>query len=210
MLCAPQNTTSCFTFPGGAGLANTDAVVYVSNASKLPDGSAACVAGEDRAVGGWCVLDPTDSRPIATFINWCPDGLAQLSSPALLPGLVDTAVHEMMHGLGFTRTLFDHYVDASTGIALGSANTVAVDASGAVQLTTPSVRLLASSYFRCTSLKGLPLETNGGSATAGSHQNQAIVPVSWTGDVPGSLTEWGVPSSWTAPVRARARARRST
>eukprot|EP00854_Cymbomonas_tetramitiformis_P029047 gene29047-36110_t len=97
----------------------------------------------------------------AVFANFCPDYLT--TDADSYGDLVDTAIHEIMHGLFFTSDLFQYYID-SDGNALGES--AVTDGS---QIISSNVVTKAQEQFDCTSVTGAALENEGGSGTSGSH-----------------------------------------
>ncbi|KAK3240115.1 hypothetical protein CYMTET_50018 [Cymbomonas tetramitiformis] len=98
----------CTTLPGGAGVPDTDYILYVTAAD-----TEVC-AGQTVGIGGHCIQDPSNLRPLAGFVNFCPAYLQYSSSSSLdeWAGLLDTAVHELLHGLAFSAYLFNDFIDS--------------------------------------------------------------------------------------------------
>eukprot|EP00899_Mesostigma_viride_P026306 jgi/Mesvir1/6860/Mv09031-RA.1 len=93
---------------------------------------------------------------------------------------LNTAVHELVHVLGFSSSLFPYYRDptgkprnprdVSGALIPGSdTNVVQRAGDGVSRLITPKVVEAAQSQLDCTTLTGAALENVGGPATASSH-----------------------------------------
>ena len=176
---------------GGTGAANADTLVYVTANSTL-----SCQPGV-LAYATPCYLDQMD-RPIVGNINFCID--APFSGS--ISDQQKVALHEVLHVLGFSASLFSFYrdengqprtprcpdaagctdqdppgyppYDPSTRRFAVSPSTVS--AQGSLQyLVTPSVRAVAQAYYGCGSLPGAPLEDIGGASTAGSHWKERLL-----------------------------------
>ena len=85
--------TGCTTSPAGAGASNTDFVLYVSAVS-----TASC-SGGTLAYAATCQRDQND-RPIFGYANFCPASLDTAAAAWLTQR--STAVHEILHALGFS------------------------------------------------------------------------------------------------------------
>lgn len=89
----------------GAGVDDADYILYISaNQTVCPSGSYTTVV-----FAGACQIESTLDRPIAGYINFCPDSLEGI--PDYL--LFDVAKHEMFHALAFSTDLFPFWRDSS-------------------------------------------------------------------------------------------------
>lgn len=70
---------------------------------------------------GYCTLDPTSNRPLAGFANFCPNALTD--EPDAFQAQLETAVHEALHALAFSSTLFSQFI-GKDGQPLGRQNVV--------------------------------------------------------------------------------------
>eukprot|EP01137_Pigoraptor_chileana_P037188 Opistho-2@33885 len=176
------NAGSCSYQAGGAGVAGADLVLYVR--SKFTPN--ACVpGGYVLAYAAPCRKDQLD-RTVAGYINFCPDRLS--ADPNDWDDQVATAVHEMMHVLGFSSYGFAYFRDengtprttrdglgnppVSNGAYVAGSSTVGTftERGGTVKkLVTPAVVREARAHFGCSTLNGAELENQGGSGSAISH-----------------------------------------
>ncbi|GAM24680.1 hypothetical protein SAMD00019534_078550 [Acytostelium subglobosum LB1] len=129
------------------------------------------------------VTPSTFSRPLAGVINFNPRFYNQLlnsANPLSFKEYVMVGLHEMIHALGFTSSLFDSYIDQSTGDTYANGAAMAVTRTGRTPLgrsysyqkyavTTPNVVSFVQSHYKCAAAEYAELEDYGGSGTANSH-----------------------------------------
>jgi hypothetical protein len=171
---APQN---CLDVPVPTGL-NGGAYDYYLFITARPSSTATVFASALP-----CVFAAGDRKPIMGIINFNPASYQSSNVVQTLRKQQQAALHEMVHALGFTSTLFGSWVDSrltpypqvyspapfTTGLA--------ADPSGASStqpnfLSTPGVTSFTRTQFGCSSLSGARLENNGGVGTWGSHWEQ--------------------------------------
>ena len=145
-----------------------------------------------------CYLSPRDGRPTvgAYILNF-----AFLKTTTLYQFLYfSTFAHEFTHILGFSNDLFTRYVDLTTGAKLTnviSASTI-ISNDGTRSETfqfviTNDVVQYARQYYNCPTLKGVPLENDGGEGSAGSHWEKLFLPTEYmnpTVENPGIISEF--------------------
>ena len=95
--------------PAGRGLPNTDFLLYVTAVDEPY-----CQGGGVLAMGAACELDPWSGRPLSGNANFCPRTL-RVATPtdgsSNAWGMqLDTAIHEALHTLGFSASLFPSFV----------------------------------------------------------------------------------------------------
>ncbi|KAK3248684.1 hypothetical protein CYMTET_41858 [Cymbomonas tetramitiformis] len=157
--CSSTTSCSCANHQGGSGLVDKDVVVYVTADERaLPCSSNAI------AIGGHCLQDMEDMRPVAVFVNFCTSQLLKMDYRSL----VGVTVHEMLHGLFFSDELFKSYIDDEGKILDG--------VSDGTNIITPQVLAAARRQLGCaeSSMKGAALENEGGAGTQGSHWEQRL------------------------------------
>lgn len=174
------SSPSCSLSQGGAGIPDADLAMYV-RASR----TTACSSGA-AAYAGSCRQD-TNDRPIAGFINICELQFELHSDVALL-------LHETLHALGFTSSMFAFYRDDDgaprttrdrsgfppydrwNGRYIPSSNTLleTSEADGTLKhyLALPRVVNAARQHFGCRELDRMPLEEAGGDGSAYSHWDE--------------------------------------
>jgi len=172
-VCAGERSGNCRTQPGGTPV-RADLVLYITSASggvascgaAVASSSSAGTAGASAllaAAGGACETDTKSGRPVAGAINLCPGRVAALSSADAwsADALVTDFLHELMHVLAFSEGLYRFFPSEGAGIASAP--------DGGLLVSSPAVLGVARQHFACTTLRGVPLETEGGSGTARTH-----------------------------------------
>lgn len=151
-------------YPDGAGLVDTDIVLYLK-----AEHTDACNSQQIFAYAATCQLDQFN-RPIAGLINFCPNYLKD--------GFYDekefilVALHEIFHILGFSQNLFDKFQECSIcaeGLLCEDKGDIVIeDTSGQSRLHSPAVLLAAQKQWGCLDTNiGVPLENvNGGSSSS--------------------------------------------
>eukprot|EP00873_Tetraselmis_striata_P014951 jgi/Tetstr1/435215/TSEL_024134.t1 len=158
MTC-PYSFYDCTTTPGGDGAPNTDFILYVTAVD-----SASCFDGT-VATGGFCSLDLETGRPLAGFANFCPRSIS--GDPSKFGSQLDTAVHEILHGIVMSNELYKNYIDVS-GEPYRNSPTV-IGPTGHKTVVTPRVQQEVRRHFDCPSALGAPVEDGGGDGTMSSH-----------------------------------------
>ena len=141
---------STFTVPATHtqnGVPNADFVLYVAAAPTQPG---------NVAWAGACAFDGV-GRPIVGRANFSPEYLVW-GKPADERTLVRTAVHEILHAMGFSSGTFARLL--STETRRGASRKI---------VTSAGALAAARDHFDCQSLTGAEIEDEGGSGTAGSH-----------------------------------------
>jgi hypothetical protein len=118
-----------------------------------------------------CKLDSTTGRPIVGMINFGPASLgwAEEGSYANADSIA-TAVHELIHALGFSSSLINAYWPSGT-----VAKTV-LRGKNATVVQSDKVLATTRAYFNCTTAQGAELEDEGSAGSAGSHWDRRILP----------------------------------
>jgi len=155
--------TTCGLSPGvkipsthqSTGLPNTDFVAYIS---VVP------TSGNTLAWATHCRVDQ-DGRPIAAHVNFGPQHLQPSPKVSVRDNQVQTAIHEVMHALGFAGS---HWKAEYLKTTTERGTTV-------TRMITPSVVMEAKRHFNCSTLEGMEIENNGGSGTAGSHWEKRLL-----------------------------------
>ena len=188
--------SGCSTAPAGAGVA-ADFVLILSAVTTTN----CAEGGGTLAYAGTCQRDQND-RPIFGYANFCPGSLS--AAAAEWDTQLSTAIHELVHALGFSRSswpLFRDgdgnprtargsdglppYVDTTCvdgvtrSIRKPSSDTIAIGTERGLtvnRMVTPRVAAVARDIFGCDSLIGAELENQptSGSACYGSHWEQRL------------------------------------
>lgn len=148
-------------YPQGEGVRDTDFVLYVRAVSSF-----ACTQElSPLAYATYCYQDER-GRPMAGYINVCPQNMSSYSADRLRMILL----HEVLHVMGFTRHLFEDFRQCSLTDELSSMcndsdvrrNPVQI-VNGLPRLLTPAVQREAKQHFNCQDVKfGPALQKEGG------------------------------------------------
>ena len=147
-----------FTIPSThvtSGVAGADFVLYVAAA---PTGE-----GTVAWAGGCQSTTTTPSRIIVGKANFAPAYL--LSSTFPESSLRATAVHELMHALGFSTATFTSTGMVRSRVVRGRRKDVIV---------SPMALQTARAFLNCPTLAGVELEDEGGAGTAYSHLDRRM------------------------------------
>ncbi|EGG21661.1 hypothetical protein DFA_01547 [Cavenderia fasciculata] len=143
------------------------------------------IPGSTLAYASACAQDQATGRPTVAFINMNPNRFTQFATPANRVGIdwemyYRVLIHEVTHGLGFSRNLYNSFLDPTTGSKYTTSPTTTTTYQGVTPLgetysreryylTTPTVTKFVREHFNCSSLIGAELENYGGSGTVMSH-----------------------------------------
>ncbi|XP_075685054.1 ciliated left-right organizer metallopeptidase [Rhinoderma darwinii] len=136
----------------GVGVPNTDFMLYV----RVAQTEKCALQPSVMAYASYCQLDHS-GRPVAGVIVFCPkrlrDGVYQHGH------IVQVCLHEILHALGFSSSLFDHWIDCSfSGHMCSSRSRVAnTDERGQLRIYTPNVMQRMGEHLGVGSV-GAPLE----------------------------------------------------
>ncbi|GAQ77732.1 Leishmanolysin-like peptidase [Klebsormidium nitens] len=162
--CTGNAIGQCTVTPAGAGANNTDFLLMFTAQT-----TEACQAST-LAHSSYCYQDPETDRPLAGNVNFCPSAV----NAALRDRQTLIAVHEMLHALGFSDSLFPFYRDA-TGNPLSAVTASFTERGHTVtKVVAPTTLAMARTHFGCSTLNGAELENDGGNGTALSHWEARI------------------------------------
>uniref|UniRef100_UPI00358E0BC2 leishmanolysin-like peptidase n=1 Tax=Myxine glutinosa TaxID=7769 RepID=UPI00358E0BC2 len=182
------------SLPDGPGEAHVDFLLYVSAKNTVR-----CQGGSTVAYAAHC-QQGQDDRPIAGYANVCPEALAVKHGKLTVTALL----HEILHALGFSASLFAFYRDnngqpltprrsnglpafnASLGLYQWSEKVVRhverlwLQRDGHTThevslLVTPNVMAEGRKHFGCPSLEGVELENQGGVGTELNHWEMRLL-----------------------------------
>jgi hypothetical protein len=128
------------------------------------------------AAASACDIDQKNFRPLLGRIGFNPDQL-HFTDKASFDYYIMVTLHELSHIFGFSRNLFEFFID-SNGRRLGIQNVVTeqvVNGRLVTMIKTPKVIEAAKKHFNCPFVKGVEVENQGGSGTAGSHWEARIM-----------------------------------
>jgi len=78
-------------------------------------------------------------------------------------------MHELIHTLGFSKSLYKYYLDVNGKVIPNPTKTVSLLGVDRMVLDIPVLTERARNYFGCSNLEGVFLEDDGSSASYGSH-----------------------------------------
>ncbi|XP_040272793.1 leishmanolysin-like peptidase 2 isoform X1 [Bufo bufo] len=138
--------------PDGTGVPNTDFLLYVRVAQTEKCASQPSVV----AYASYCQLDHS-GRPTAGVIVFCPKRLRE--GVLQHQHIVQVCLHEILHALGFSSSLFEHWIDCSfSGHMCSSRSRVTnTDERGQLRIYTPNVMQKMGEHLGVGSV-GAPLE----------------------------------------------------
>jgi hypothetical protein len=159
------------------GSASSDAIR--SAADMLVVVTAWPTSGSTLAWCGYCRTDQF-GRPVAAHMNFGPAAL----NAKPYKYVYATALHELMHGLGFTSGRFQKLLNDAGRVFSGTSRiTLGSPADGTKSvfvISSPRVVRAARAHYGCDSLEGLELEDTGSDgAGIGSHWETRVM----TGEV---------------------------
>ena len=122
-----------------------------------------------------CQLHRTTMRPTAGRVNMNPYHLSYDKKKFF--DQFATVLHEIYHIMGFSKSLYQYYVDPTTYKRKKESDTYFVKSSGELRyrIRSPLVLAHAREHFGCPSMDGLPVEDGGGSGSAGSHWEKVVL-----------------------------------
>jgi leishmanolysin-like peptidase len=191
--CSPGDPST-----DGAGVSNTDYILYISANQNECLGQATSTV---IAFAGACQLESSLDRPIAGFINFCPDNLEGTTRDFLF----DVAKHELFHAIAFSSSLFPFWrdsngeprtqrdddglppIDPKTNMHITGPSTVTTvnytdwrtitgpRTHPVTVLITEAVLREGRDHFACGGLVGVELENQGGEGTALQHWEKRML-----------------------------------
>ncbi|CAK9018751.1 Leishmanolysin-like peptidase [Durusdinium trenchii] len=182
--CPNGRIAGCQTSPGGTGIPDTDLIIYITALRTT------WCSGNTVAYAAAC-RQAEDDRPVAGYLNFCPQRLGQNHWHQD----VAVALHETLHSMAFSSSLFPFFRDASgaprtsrdqfgfpplseAGFWVASDSTIKeelVDGQLRHFLVTPKVVQAARHHYACDRLTGIPMEEQGGDGTRFSHWDARIM-----------------------------------
>lgn len=147
------------------------------------------------AAASSCVYSSFDSRPIVGiyYLNFAGMTVSNLKEYLYL----STFSHELTHILGFSSSLYSLYKrpNGSTRPIGETTGTTSINGTSYSTIILPGVLEYAKSYFRCSTLTGIPLEDEGGQGSANSHWDKTFLPNEYMNpsiENPGIISEFTI------------------
>ena len=167
--CTYSETNECYdvNIPStheSSGVPGTDYILYVTGRPTQ---------GSTIAWAASCRKDQ-HKRPIAGQANFGPN---RINPQADIEEQVSTAIHEMLHALGWSNSHFEFFTkpngDSYPG---GPLQTFYQNGKQVTKLVTPKAIQAVKEHAECASFdnEGVELEDHGGSGTAGPHLEKRL------------------------------------
>jgi len=78
-------------------------------------------------------------------------------------------MHEMIHGFGFSSSLYKYFLDDNGNTRTGHVKTITLLGKSHTVVNVPSLTTRLRNYYGCSTLEGAFMENDGSVSTAGSH-----------------------------------------
>ncbi|XP_072271230.1 ciliated left-right organizer metallopeptidase [Pyxicephalus adspersus] len=164
-----NGTEPILQIPDGTGVADTDFLLYVRVAQTKKCALQPVVI----AYASYCQLEHT-GRPIAGVIVFCPKRLRE--GVYQHHHIVQVSLHEILHALGFSSSLFEKWIDCSFSeygdVCSSRSRVTNTDENGQFRIYTPTVMQRMGEHLGVGST-GAPLENQEKSAS--SHWESRIM-----------------------------------
>eukprot|EP01062_Namystynia_karyoxenos_P031896 TRINITY_DN2361_c0_g1_i1.p1 TRINITY_DN2361_c0_g1~~TRINITY_DN2361_c0_g1_i1.p1 ORF type:complete len:990 (+),score=321.38 TRINITY_DN2361_c0_g1_i1:89-2971(+) len=156
------------------GVADADFIIYLS---------AVPTSGSTVA---WALTCNTDQngRPTAGHVNWGASNIdeTQATTSLTYSSYVATAVHEIMHALGFSSSYFSgnsqwfsaYCTAAGQSAGCAASSTFTERGQTVTKIITTEVLSQVRTHSNCSTLNGAEIEQEGGTGTAGSHWEKRV------------------------------------
>jgi len=117
-----------------------------------------------------CYLTSSSKRPYIAKTVFNRDLLKDASGNVLLHEKnTYLLLHEVLHTLGFSKSLYKYYLDANGNVMTNHIKTINLLGADRMVIDVPALTERARNYFGCSDLEGIFLEEDGGDASYGSH-----------------------------------------
>jgi len=116
-----------------------------------------------------CALASGSSRPIAGHTVISTRYLTPTSDVLSHERQMICIMHEVVHALGFSQSLYRHWLNPNGKTLTGHITSATLDGSTSVVINAEPLTTKLRDHFGCSSLKGAYLENSGSSGTAGCH-----------------------------------------
>ncbi len=120
--------------------------------------------------------DAINGRPIFGQINFNLNVL--YTNAEEFDEILEAALHEVTHVLGFSSTYFTQFINPATGKVLPIEQVVentTIRGFNTTIIKTPKLVEVARKHFGCPTIKGVELENQGGTSSLGSHFERTIL-----------------------------------
>eukprot|EP00897_Mesotaenium_endlicherianum_P010602 jgi/Mesen1/9570/ME000065S08996 len=171
-VCNNTDSASCSTSPAGAGVQQADLILFVT-----AQATALCASGTQAVHASHCYQDAASNRPIAGYLNLCPQKLTySLFHSPEFDEMLGGVLHGIIHVLGFNSQLFPSFLDSTTGTAYTSvvSNAPSGGSPSAPFVVTPTVTAMARRQTSCPTLIGGELQVAAADGSNSSHWSARV------------------------------------
>jgi len=116
-----------------------------------------------------CTLASGSKRPLTASTTVNRNLLKSTSNILLHEKNILCMLHEVVHALGFSSSLYKHFVGSNGQRLNGHLTTSSYDGGSSKVLNVSPLTNRLRNHFGCSNLKGAYMENSGSSGTAGSH-----------------------------------------
>jgi len=116
-----------------------------------------------------CSLASGSKRPLVGKTVISTHYVKSTSDPLLHEKQMICIMHEVIHALGFSKSLYSHWLTSSGKTLTGHITSATLDGATATVINAEPLTSRLRAHFGCSSLKGAYMENSGSSGTAGSH-----------------------------------------
>jgi len=116
-----------------------------------------------------CNLASGSKRPITAIVTINRNLMKVTSDVLLHEKNMICVMHEVIHTLGFSSSLYKYFLTSSGKTRSGHITSASLDGSTSKVLNVEPLTSRIRNHFGCSSVKGAYMENSGSSATAGSH-----------------------------------------
>jgi len=122
-----------------------------------------------------CAYDTKTGRPIVAIIQYNTAKLPMDNKDVTFEVELSTTLHEITHGLGFSRSFYKRYINPDTLEPLtGHVFNKTVNGVDTMVLDVPPLTQRLRAHFNCSTLEGAYLENQGGSGSFGAHFERRV------------------------------------
>jgi len=116
-----------------------------------------------------CAKAAGTKRPIVGKTIISTNYVSATTDPLLHEKNMICIMHEVVHGLGFSKGLYDSWLTSSGKVLTGHMTTASLGGVSTSVINAEPLTSRLRNHFGCSTLKGAYMENSGGSGTGGSH-----------------------------------------
>jgi len=116
-----------------------------------------------------CSLASGTKRPLVGRVTISTAYMKVTSDPMLHEKQMVCIMHEVIHALGFSKSLYSKWLTSSGKTLTGHIQSASLGGATAIVINAEPLTSRLRKHFGCSNLKGAYMENSGSSGTAGSH-----------------------------------------